>query len=512
MTEGKLSLVANRPSDHRRVFFDATLMLHHGLRSAVGLVRVEHYVAEYLLKSNEFEVVFIRFDHASKRFRVVDETELDLIGRILFDRYKKPECSSNEIERPGEVIERKPENYSSWLMQVCNLDHSSFVSTIAEDLGRRLPIKAEHSLLRRVSTRVLRRSSIAALRRAHSVLHGLGWLVRPDQSQGAPGMNETTQKAMASSRSCSSKSEPEFVAGDVLLSMGNMWDYMDYRYLFQLCREDGVSFVSVVYDVIAVELPFTPPGLPHIYHRHWVELGHCASRLVAISQHTRRTYQQYISNPNHLTVPISAAYLPNFLKANEENIGETRVHRLHGRKFVVYCSTIETRKNHQLLLHIWDRLRQELDADELPVLVFVGKWGWGTELVRLLVERNWRLSPYLQVMTEASDDELIWLYKNALFSVFPSHSEGFGLGAAESLSFGTPVVISNAPALVEATEGLMPAYDPMDFPAWLDEVRRLCTNSDHLHALRQKVREYRGANYEEFARAVMHALTEAGRL
>ena len=115
-------------------------------------------------------------------------------------------------------------------------------------------------------------------------------------------------------------------------------------------------------------------------------------------------------------------------------------------------------------------------------------------------------------MTEASDAELIWLYKNALFSVFPSHSEGFGLGAAESLSFGTPVVISNAPALVEATEGLMPAYDPMDFPAWLDEVRRLCTNSDHLNALRQKVRTYRGANYEEFARAVMHALTEAGRL
>src|SRR3977135_1593860 len=102
----------------------------------------------------------------------------------------------------------------------------------------------------------------------------------------------------------------------------------------------------------------------------------------------------------------------------------------------------------------------------------------------MLLERHWRLRSHLRVLDSVSDAELIWLYRNARFSVFPSHAGGFGLGAAESLSFGTPVVISDNPALVEATEGLMPAHDPLDFPSWYDDLRSLITDDARLDELR----------------------------
>ncbi|HVR40781.1 MAG TPA: glycosyltransferase family 1 protein [Thermoanaerobaculia bacterium] len=48
-------------------------------------------------------------------------------------------------------------------------------------------------------------------------------------------------------------------------------------------------------------------------------------------------------------------------------------------------------------------------------------------------------------------DELVNLYRGAIALVMPSREEGFGLPAAEAMACGTPVITSNAPALVEIT-------------------------------------------------------------
>jgi glycosyltransferase involved in cell wall biosynthesis len=230
---------------------------------------------------------------------------------------------------------------------------------------------------------------------------------------------------------------------------------------------------------------------------------------LAISQHSARTYRRFIATPNDLPAPTSHAYLPNFLKERADMIGEMPTDDLDGQSFVVYCSSIEIRKNHELLLYVWDRLRQELSPDRLPILVFAGGWGWGTETVQILSQRNWRLRNHLRVLGPVSDAQLIWLYRNARFTVFPSLAEGFGLGAAESLSFGTPVVVSDCPALLEASEGLMPAHNPHDFPAWYREIHSLVTDDTRLEELCAGAKQYRGPAYHEFAAALRDVAREA---
>jgi glycosyltransferase involved in cell wall biosynthesis len=59
-----------------------------------------------------------------------------------------------------------------------------------------------------------------------------------------------------------------------------------------------------------------------------------------------------------------------------------------------------------------------------------------------------------------SDDELFWLYKNASFFIFPSIYEGFGLPALEAMSYGCPVVASNAASIPEVCGEAALYFDP----------------------------------------------------
>ena len=476
------------PAERLRIHYDASLILHFGLETPVGLVRVDQYVAEYLARDPTLDICFLLFDAALANYRSLTPIEHELLSRILFHRYEPPTIvppppKPPSLLTPGLLLRR--------LRTASTLGAPMFNHMLEYYIDDLLPLPPGQAFSRSIASRTARQTSLPIARCGHFILYRLTAAVRQVLKIERP-----PAAAIAPATAI------HFDPGSVLVSMGNSWDYLDYTTLHRICRNDGVRFVSVIYDVIAMQHPHTTPGLPHVYHRHWIELGHYAAHLLAISQFSIDQYATYIGEPNDLHPPTSYAILPSFLRDRAGEIGESAVPQLLGRRFVVFCSTIETRKNHQLLLQLWDRLRLEFSPDQLPILVFVGKWGWGTETVRLLSERNFRLRSHLLILDRVSDAELIWIYRHARYTVFPSLSEGYGLAAAESLSFGTPVITSDCAALIEATEGLMPAYDPLDFFGWLEEMRRLIQNDARLDDLRSAAACYRGPPYEAFADAI----------
>jgi glycosyltransferase involved in cell wall biosynthesis len=79
---------------------------------------------------------------------------------------------------------------------------------------------------------------------------------------------------------------------------------------------------------------------------------------------------------------------------------------------------------------------------ELPLLV-VGPTGWGdVRLPEASTDRIRRLG-------RLSDEDLAVTYARASVLLVPSRAEGFGLPALEAMTHGTPVVVSEAPALLE---------------------------------------------------------------
>jgi glycosyltransferase involved in cell wall biosynthesis len=88
-------------------------------------------------------------------------------------------------------------------------------------------------------------------------------------------------------------------------------------------------------------------------------------------------------------------------------------------------------------------------APDLP-LVVLGPDSWG-ELDLASVADEAGLAPgRVRAMTGLSDEELAVVISRAAVFVYPSLEEGFGLPIIQAFHFGTPVVHSDAPALLEA--------------------------------------------------------------
>jgi glycosyltransferase involved in cell wall biosynthesis len=154
-----------------------------------------------------------------------------------------------------------------------------------------------------------------------------------------------------------------------------------------------------------------------------------------------------------------------------------RRHRFEGEEYVLTVSTIEVRKNHLLLAKIWTECAAE--GVTLPKLVLVGRFGWDVDELRRWVDHAPELDGRFLICTDVGDDELVALYQDALFTVFPSRIEGWGLPITEALSYGKVCVHSTDPAQFEASQGLMPALHPDDYLGWKAEIIRLCSDADY---------------------------------
>jgi glycosyltransferase involved in cell wall biosynthesis len=143
--------------------------------------------------------------------------------------------------------------------------------------------------------------------------------------------------------------------------------------------------------------------------------------------------------------------------------------------YVLFVGTIEPRKNLETLFRAFSLLPQETRR-AFP-LVLAGHRGWRTEPIYAAAEPLQREGT-LRFLGGVPDPILPNLYAGATIFVFPSLDEGFGLPPLEAMACGTPVIISDAPALVEVSGAAAVVVPRTDAEALAAAIQRLLDDPD----------------------------------
>ena len=207
-----------------------------------------------------------------------------------------------------------------------------------------------------------------------------------------------------------------------------------------LARSPSVLGIILVHDIIPISNPEYTLAETTIRHRGYVQrVAESAHTIIANSAYTRDCLEKYAATAK-LSLP-AVAVAPLGIDAGFIRQG---AFRLPTTPYFVFVATIEPRKNHIMLLQVWQRLVAKLGPDS-PKLLLIGRRGWENENTLDLIERAESLRKYVMECSNVPDQLLIKLLANARAALFPSHVEGCGLPLAEALSLGAPVICSDIP-------------------------------------------------------------------
>jgi glycosyltransferase involved in cell wall biosynthesis len=233
-----------------------------------------------------------------------------------------------------------------------------------------------------------------------------------------------------------------------------------------------------------------------------------ADWLVAISHASKRAFLRHFPHVPAERVrvihPASRFDQPGFdLQPSQPRAALFR----SGRPFLLSTGTIEPRKNQRFLVEVYQRFRERGGA-AIP-LVFAGGKGWLMEGF----EKDLAASPWasdIHLLGYVSDRELIWLYRNCLLNLYPSHYEGFGLPVLEGMGQGAAVLSSSTTSLPEivADAGILLAPDDRD--GWVEAIESLLNQPQRLAGLAAAARDRAAAfNWQDSTRQLLELYEEA---
>ena len=171
-----------------------------------------------------------------------------------------------------------------------------------------------------------------------------------------------------------------------------------------------------------------------------------ADQLIAVSNSTRNDLIKILNVDPHRVSTTQLGVTPGYMPIDDD-VEKQRIIKKYGlpEKFILYVGLVEPRKNLQILIQAYKRLRED---DSKYVLILVGRFGWmHEEVVNQVRELN--LEDAVRFLGYVPQQDLPLIYNLASLFVYPTLYEGFGLPVLEAMACGVPVITSNISSLPE---------------------------------------------------------------
>jgi len=257
-----------------------------------------------------------------------------------------------------------------------------------------------------------------------------------------------------------------------------------------LFKNPRVPAVVTVHDLGLEYLPHYGSWKEKLYLGWFMEelRARLAAHIVAVSEATKRDVVEKLHVPEgKVSVVYEGVDLSNY-KLRITNYEKEKVKRKYGIKgeYILFVGTVQPRKNLVRLIEAFSLVKGagekkspkekglalknsqsqalgNLGLGNLPTLqlVIAGKPGWNYEEI-YAAPRKFGVEGRVKFLDFVPSKDLPVLYAGAKLLCLPSLHEGFGLPVLESMSAGTPVVISSVSSLPEVGGSVAEYVDPND--------------------------------------------------
>lgn len=165
-----------------------------------------------------------------------------------------------------------------------------------------------------------------------------------------------------------------------------------------------------------------------------------AKHIFTVSEFSKNRIEDIMNIPaNKISVTYNG--ISRTLKDSKQSLEEVNKKYNLPNNYIMFLSTLQTRKNLNLLIDAFSDVKDLVDFD----LVLIGRKVQKIE--ELIIEKG--VVDRVVVTGFVDDSDVAAIYKNAKCFVFPTLYEGFGIPPVEALSMGCPVISSDSSCMKE---------------------------------------------------------------
>jgi glycosyltransferase involved in cell wall biosynthesis len=315
-----------------------------------------------------------------------------------------------------------------------------------------------------------------------------------------------------------SKAKPLiFRRGAYLINLGTSWWLQNYfLHVRDAKARYGIRYVPYVHDCIPIITPehcvdnltrdFITWALGAFQHADHVMVN---SRATAVDvKAVAKRLGHDVEEPAVVTLDAdfrsATSRIPQEFLHSDAGVDILLRNDLGPGEFVLFVSTIESRKNHLMAFSAWLTLAKRHGPDRVPKLVCVGNRGWLNDAIYSKLAASRILQQKVVLLSKISDLDLQTLYRSCLFTLYPSSYEGWGLPVTESLCYGKVPVLADSSSLPEAGGDFAEYFDVRSETDLLRALERMMFDATYRAQRERKIVEgFRARGWVDIANQVV---------
>ncbi len=278
----------------------------------------------------------------------------------------------------------------------------------------------------------------------------------------APGMSLAQQRAVAdirrsaqivtTRRLLAARISRHFPAGVTYLNVGHSNLRQEVFDAVKAHEENRI--IVFVHDIIPLSSPeFSTPAVAERFKADMVRVARYADMVIYNSAVTQAAAEGFFAT----TGPVPEGIVAHL----GQDLPGLLMQAASSHPSFVALGTIEPRKNHALLLRLWQNMVETCDPARIPVLHIIGRRGWNNANVFSILDNDPMMGKHVFEHKNLSDQDCRDLLAQSWALLFPSHIEGFGLPLIEAAACGVPVICGEN-AIYREILGNYPLYLNVD--------------------------------------------------